>query len=167
MANEVLTFTPIWFCFETEERRRQRSMKESAAAHKVKDCISHSGIYNMERLNSMTQEEILAIPGIKKNDYHYVEEALEDFRKEFGNLKWKMPEFTDIEHGYLLHVMVYRKPPHYYELLKIFSDLENEKNKHPLHSIMSQIYYKLRSIERDEFAAIMAAKDVRIEDYKI
>ena len=98
MANEVLTFMPIWFCFETEERRRQRSMKENAAAHKVKDCISHSGIYNMERLNSMTREEILAIPGIKKNDYHYVEEALEDFRKEFGNLKWKIYNWNVSSH---------------------------------------------------------------------
>jgi len=150
-----------------EARWRHRNQHERMAAHRVATCFSESGIFNMERINSMTREEILAIRGIKKTDYRYVEEAIEDFKNEFSDLKWQMPDFNEMEQGYLLHVMAYQKPPHYYELLRIFNDLKDERNKHPLRSIMAQIYFKLRTIERDEFAAIMAAKDVRIEDYKI
>jgi len=167
MANEILTFTPITFRFETEARRCSRKMKESLAAHRVAKCITECGIYNMERLNSMRKEEILAIPGIKDTDYHFIEESLEDFRAEYGDLKWQMPVFDGIEFAYIVHVMIYHKPKHYFDLYQIFSELSQKRNQHPLIDAMSQIYYKLRTIERDEFAAIMATKDVNIEDYKL
>ena len=167
MTNEILTFTPIMFCFETEARRLSRKMKESMSAHNVAKCITECGIFNMERLNSMRKEEILAIPGIKEADYHYIEEALEDFRAKFGDLKWQMPDFEGIEFAYLVHVMIYQKPKHYFDLYQIFGELAQKRNQHPLIGVMAQIYYKLRSIERDEFAAIMAKKDVDVEDYNI
>ena len=129
--------------------------------------LTQGGVSNMERLNSMPEKEIMSIPGIRKASYRYIQEALEDFRAEFGNRTWVMPDFDEIETGYIIQELARYKLPHYYNLVLIFQGLAQDEYHHPQMEVMEQIYYKLHSIHRDEFAAIMAGKNVNIDDYGI
>lgn len=114
----------------------------------------------MERLNSMSKAEILAIHGISTKSYRYVQEGLDDFRAAVGDNTWSMPDFDDTEMGFIMDELHKRRPEDFYYLVSRFCDLAQDSYQHPQMEVMERIYYKLSSIHADEFQAIMTGKGV-------
>ena len=159
--------THIWRYIDSKSRRKERTRGEKSATGRISHFLYRGGVTNMERLATMTEAEILKIPGIRVKSYRFIREALEDFKADLGETSWEMPDFDDDEFDWITVEMRYRKPEDYLRLVYIFHDLALDENHHSQIELMEQIYYKLDSITRDEFAAIMAVKGVNIEDYKL
>ena len=159
MADEYISFTPIRSYFETAGERYLLSRKKLAETSQIGHCIENSGIHGMERLNSLSKSEIMAISGITKKDYPCIKETLDLFRVEYSNQTWEMPHFNDFELGYIYHLAIYRKRTNYYDIAMAFFQLADERNRHPLRDILFFIHTKLISITRDEFLTIVAKKN--------
>ena len=121
----------------------------------------------MERLNSMTEQEILAIPRVSHKSFRYIREALEDFRTAHGDDKWEMPDFDQRELDHIQHVLAHDKPTAYYYLVSRFHNLALDETNHPEMDVMERIYYKLSSIHVEEFATILAGKSINLADYEL
>lgn len=165
MSAKFISSTPIWRFLECSQRRGQRTRGEKSTCGRITIYLIRGGAINMERLNSMTEKEIMAIPGIQKASYRYIQEALDDFRAEYGNLTWEMPDFDGAEIRYILNEMMFRKLTRYCDLVLDFLGMAQDEYQHPYMEVMEQIYYKLSSIDRDEFAAIMDAKGINLANY--
>ena len=167
MIAQFTSSTPIWRYIQSRARRKTRTRGENSAAGRVSHFLYRGGVTNMERLSTMTETELLKIRGISIKSCNFVQEALNDFRADYGETSWSMPDFDSQELNYILNELESRKADDFIRLRYTFHDLAQEENQHPQMELMERIFYKLDSVTRDEFAAIMAENDVNIEDYKL